>query len=159
MADGVVVAVCREGDRWRVDLLPPALLGDLDRCLAAVAQLPSDASQIALLNVEDEFFIAVRLTPRAGVRLLLSDATAALEWDLARQVLERLAEEVPAEDDDQIWPAGDLDLFADLGLPGDELRMVVDDIELYADEMLGRLADRLGFGAQYAAVVDVPPRQ
>ena len=42
-----------------------------------------------LLDVDDEFFVIVRPAP-AGTRLLLSDATAALDYDIADEVLEKL---------------------------------------------------------------------
>lgn len=157
-SNGFAVTVCREGGRWQCDLLPPAVLSDLEHCIAALRQQPSEGGPMALLDVEDEFFIAVRVMPDTSVRLLLSDATAALDWDLATQAVDFLDEDVPEEDDsDEVWPVGDLDLFADLGLAGDELRMIVDDIELYADEMLGMIARRLGFAEEYAQVLDTLP--
>lgn len=160
-AAGFAVVVCREAGRWRCDLLPPALLADLRQCIAAVRQQPSEGGPIALLNVEDEFFVAFRILPDTSVRLLLSDATAALDWDLARQAAEFLDEDIPDDesddDSDEVWPVGDLDLFADLGLPAEEVRMLVDDVDLYADEMLAQLARSLGFGPELAAVVDTAP--
>lgn len=160
--DGFAVAICRDGGRMHCDLLPPAVLDDLEHCIAALRQQPSEGGPLALLNVEDEFFIALRIRPDTSVALMLSDVTAALDWDLARQVAEYLGEDVPDdvsedEDTDEIWPVGDLDLFADLGLPGDEMRMIVDNIELYADEMLAQVAARLGFAAQFEAVVETLP--
>lgn len=157
---GFAVTGCREAGRWRCDLLPPAVLGDLEHCIAALRQQPSEGGPLALLDIEDEFFVALRIGADGRVRLLLSDVTAALDWDLAGQVVDYLDEDVPDDDDsDEIWPVGDLELFADLGLPGDELRLIVDDIELYADEMLGMIARRLGFAQEYAQVLDtLPPR-
>lgn len=155
---GSAVAVCREGGRWHCDLLPLAVLTDLEHLIAAVRQQTSESGPLALVNTEDEFFIAIRVMPDGRVRLLLSDATAALDWDLARQAVEYLDEELPDEEDaEEIWPAGDLDLFADLGLPGEKLRMIVDDIDLYADEMLAMIAGRLGFADEYAQALDSLP--
>ncbi|MBA2555173.1 MAG: tRNA adenosine deaminase-associated protein [Geodermatophilaceae bacterium] len=149
------VAICREGGRWQCDLLPPAVLDDLEHCIAALRQQPSEGGPVALLNVEDEFFVALRIRPDTSVALMLSDATAAVDWDLARQVAEFLGEDVPdGEDTDEIWPVGDLDLFADLGLPGDEMRMIVDNIELYADEMLAFVAGSLGCGTEFESAVE-----
>jgi len=149
------VAICREGGRWQCDLLPPAVLDDLEHCIAALRQQPSEGGPVALLNVEDEFFVALRIRPDTSVALMLSDATAAVDWDLARQVAEFLGEDVPdGEDTDEIWPVGDLDLFDDLGLPGDEMRMIVDNIELYADEMLALVAGSLGCGTEFESAVE-----
>ncbi|MBA2414846.1 MAG: tRNA adenosine deaminase-associated protein [Geodermatophilaceae bacterium] len=159
-AEGSAVAVCREEGRWHCDLLPPAVLDDLEHCIAALRQQPSEGGPIALLNVEDEFFVALRIRPDASVGLLLSDVTAAADWELARQVAEYLDEDIPddaPDDEEEVWPVGDIDLFADLGLPAEEMRMIVDNIELYADEMLAQLAGRLGFRAEFEAVVEALP--
>ena len=43
-------------------------------------------------------------------------------------------------------PAGDLDLLGDLGLHASDLGALLDDVELYPDEMLSEIARRLGFG-------------
>lgn len=162
-SDGFAVAVCREGGRWHCDLLPPAVLDDLEHCIAALRQQPSEGGPLALLNVEDEFFVALRIRPDTGVALLLSDVTAAVDWELARQAADYLGEDVPDEagdspedspDDDELWPVGDLDLFADLGLSADDLRLIVGNVELYADEMLAQMAHSLGFGEEFVVAVD-----
>ena len=88
-------------------------------------------------------------------RLLLSDVTAAVAWDLAAQVLDRLDLDVPGEDDlEEVWPAGDLGMFEDLGLDEMELGAILSDVDAYADEMLSTLAHRLGFADSYERVVD-----
>jgi putative tRNA adenosine deaminase-associated protein len=155
--DGFAVTVYREGGRWQCGLLPPAVLSDLDHCVAALRQQPSEGGPMALVDVDDEFFVALRLAPTGEVRVLLSDATAAVDWDLARQAVELLGEDVPADDElDEVWPAGDLGIFTDLGLDERELGMILDDLDLYADEMLGMIARRIGVGDAYAQVVDAP---
>ena len=59
------------------------------------------------------------------VSLFLSDLTAAVDYPLARQVLEALDIPVPADDElDQVLPAGDMSIFADLGLDEMELGAV-----------------------------------
>ena len=90
--------------------------------------------------------------------MLLSDSTAAVAWDLAAQVLDWLEIDRPGEDDlDDVWPAGDMSIFADLGLDEMELGMLLSDLDAYADETLLVLARRLGFAEQYERVVDVVP--
>ena len=70
--------------------------------------------------------------PGEDVSLFLSDVTAAVEYPLARQVLEALAIPIPADDElDQVLPAGDLSIFADLGLDEMELGAVSADLDLY----------------------------
>ena len=152
------VALVREEGRWEAGLLPGALLRDLDGLISALRQQPGDAGAIGLVNVGDDFFVALRVRGDE-VRLLLSDVTAALEWDLAEQVLDRLGDEPPGEDDlDQVVPAGDLSIFADFGLDEMELAAVLADIDAYADEMIAVIAARLGFAEPYARALEAPIR-
>ena len=71
------------------------------------------------------YFVVLRHGPGGMVRALISDATM-LEWVLAAEVVERYGIGVDTEgafdDDESGWPGGDLDVFADDGLPHDELR-------------------------------------
>jgi putative tRNA adenosine deaminase-associated protein len=154
--DGFAVTVYRDGGRWQCALLPPAVLHHLDNCVAALRQQPHEGGPIALVDVDDEFFVALRLAPSGQVRVLLSDVTAAADWGLARQAVELLGEDLPDEDDlDEVWPAGDLRIFADLGLDERDLGMILEDLDLYADEMLSMIARRIGVGEEFARVVEV----
>ncbi|MCU1586626.1 MAG: hypothetical protein JWN31_119 [Frankiales bacterium] len=137
---------------WEVGELPPATADDLEAVVAAVrGQVPGS---FALVDVADEFFVIVRRT--AGEeRLLLSDITASVAWDLAAQVMERLDLELPADDElDEVWPVGDLGIFDDLGLDGMELGAILSDVDAYADEMLSTLARRLGFAEAFERAVE-----
>ena len=155
--DGFAVTVYRDGGRWECVLLPPAVLADLDACVAALRQQPSDGGPIALVDVADEVFVALRLAPAGHLRVLLSDVTAAEEWDLARQALDLLGpgEEDPPEpaDPEDVWPAGDLGIFRDLGLDERELGAILGEVDLWADEMLAAVADRIGIGEPFARVL------
>ncbi|HST66617.1 MAG TPA: tRNA adenosine deaminase-associated protein [Mycobacteriales bacterium] len=154
--DGFAMAVFREGGRWDCALLPPAVLDDLDRCVAALRHQPPEGGPIALVNVADEFFVALRFGPTGELRVLLSDVTAAEEWELARQALDLLGgagDDEPA-DPEEVWPAGDLGIFRDLGLDERDLGFILDDVDLWADEMLTAVADRIGVGPQFARVLD-----
>lgn len=154
--DGFAVTVYRDGARWDCALLPPAVLADLDSCVAALRQQPPDGGPVALVDVADEFFVALRLAPAGGVRVLLSDVTAAEEWDLARQALDLLdlgpADPAPA-DPEEVWPVGDLGIFRDLGLDERELGTILGDVDLWADEMLTAVAARIGVGEPFARVL------
>ena len=72
---------------------PSALidLADAERQLKA---LRATSALFGLLNVDDEFFIIIRPAP-GGSQLLLSDATAAVDYDIAVDVLDALNLEVP----------------------------------------------------------------
>jgi putative tRNA adenosine deaminase-associated protein len=88
--------------------------------------------------------------------LLLSDATAALDYDIAAEVLEQLDADIEPDDLDDVDPfeEGDLGLLADMGLPGPVLSVILDETDLYADEQLGRIAREMGFADELSAVLD-----
>src|SRR3979411_1044301 len=96
---------------------------------------------------------SVRPSPR-GPSLLLSDAAAALDYDIAADVLELLRVDPPDEDDESVWPEGDLEILADLGLPGVELEVIVGEVDLYPDEQLQMIAQRCGFADELTALLD-----
>ena len=52
-------------------------------------------------------------------------------------------------------PAGDLDIFGNLGLDPMELGALLDDYDLYPDETLSEIAAKLGFGRLYDELVGV----
>jgi len=127
------------------------VLGDLDAAITALRSIRSPGAVFGLLNVDDEFFIVIRPVP-GGVRLLLSDAVAAIDYDIAADVLDLLRVDVPTDDEADPWPEGDLGLLADLGMPEPELGLVVDEVDLFPDEQLEMIATRCGFQAELAAV-------
>ena len=91
--DFAVVAFREEG-RWEVARLPDRLVGDLDGLVAAVRQQPGEGGTIGLVDIADEFFVAVRVCGD-DVRILLSDVTAAVAWDLARSGVDILDTDEP----------------------------------------------------------------
>ncbi len=149
-----VVVFRDEFGAWQAGLLPESLGDDLDGLVAAVRQQPAPGAAFALVNVADEFFVAIRVQ-NEDVRLLLSDVSAGVDWDLAAQVCEALDVDIPDDDEvDDVWPVGDLGIFHDLGLDEMELGAILADVDAYADEMLSAVARRLGFGDAYERVVD-----
>ena len=153
--EGFATAVVREDGKWRCSLLAPELLDDLDGVLTALRRVASTGAVFGLLAVDDEFFVIVRPIP-GGASLLLSDATAGLDYDVAADVLDLLQVPVPDEDDidDDPWPEGDLALLADLGVPEQEMQLIVDEVDLYPDEQLALIAQRCGFGDEFAAAIE-----
>jgi putative tRNA adenosine deaminase-associated protein len=150
--DRWAVVVFRVDGVWQVEELPPTVAADLADVEAAVrGQAPG---AFALVDIADEFFVVVRRL-QGEDRYLLSDVTASPSWDLAGQVMERLDLDLPAEDElDEVWPAGDLGVFADLGLDEMELGAILSDVDAYADEMLSTLARRLGFAEAFERAMD-----
>lgn len=152
--DSLAVVVYREDGLWQSGVLPEKVTDDLNGLVSVLRQQPAENGAIALVNVADEFFVAVRVR-NEEVRLLLSDVTAAVAWDLARQVVKELGMDAPGEDDlEDVWPAGDLSIFTDLGLDEMELGAVLADLDAYADEMLLAIAGRLGFADVYDRAVE-----
>lgn len=95
--------------------------------------------------------------------MLISDATAAIDYDIAAEVLDAINVEIPDIDPDELddvepWEEGDLGVLADLGLPEPVLSVIVAETDLYPDEQLGMIAQRLGFASELAAVLDKLPR-
>jgi hypothetical protein len=160
------IVVYREDDHWEADMLPMALTSDLKRLVHALRQQPSMSGTIGLVDVGDEFFVALRVLGDR-VNVFLSDIAAAWDWPLAEQVLDHLDIPLPDEeeldeilrDDDKddtkmVLFAGDPSIFADLGMDEMELLALSGDCELLPDEMLSSIAARLGFSQPYERAVD-----
>jgi len=150
------IIVYREDDRWDADVLPVAVTEDLKGLIHALRQQPSIAGTVGFAGVADDFFVAVRVVG-SQVSVLLSDIAAAAEGDpLAVSVLDYLDIPVPHEDDiDQILPAGDLSIFADLGLDEMDLAAISSDMEMYPDEAVEAIASGLGFGPAVERALDI----
>lgn len=151
------VVVFREDEQWKVGPLPLRAAEHLDALVAAVRQQPSEGVALGLCSYGDDFFLVVRPHGQ-DVRLFLSDATAAGEWPIAAQVMEEIGappEAEPDDDDaDQAPPAGDLGIFADLGVSSLMLSTLCADLELYPDEVIAQIATHIGFGPQFDQAVD-----
>jgi putative tRNA adenosine deaminase-associated protein len=142
----VAVIVYREDEAWDTEVLPVALTEDLKGLIHALRQQPSLGGTIGLVAVGDDFFVALRVLG-GDVSVFLSDVTAAVDWPLARQVLEYLEIPVPGDDDlDQVLPAGEMSIFADLGMDEMDLGALSGNLDLFPDEALENIARRLGFG-------------
>lgn len=118
-------------------------------------ELRSAGAVFGLIDVDDEFFVIVRPAP-SGTRLFLSDATAALDYDIAAEVLENLDAEIDPEDleDAEPFEEGDLGVLSDVGLPEAVLGVILDETDLYADEQLARIAEEMGFAEELSAVLE-----
>ncbi|EKF21331.1 hypothetical protein C731_4697 [Mycolicibacterium hassiacum DSM 44199] len=153
--DGFGVAVVREDGRWRCAPMRKAALTSLAAAEAELRQIRSTGAVFGLLDIDDEFFVILRPAP-AGTRMFLSDATAALDYDLAAEVLEHLDNDITEEELEEAEPfeEGDPGLLSDLGLPEAVLCVILDETDLYADEQLGRIAREMGFADELAEVLE-----
>jgi putative tRNA adenosine deaminase-associated protein len=151
---GFALAALRDGGQWRVEPLPPSVLSDLGVLLQALRAQAPEGGPFVLASVDEEFFVIARQDGQR-IQLLLSDLTASVEYPLAEQVLTRLGEEPPEDDElDEVWPVGDLDLFVDLDLPEDEMERILDDMDAYPDEMLETIVTRIGLSEAYQRAVE-----
>jgi putative tRNA adenosine deaminase-associated protein len=155
LPDGFGVAVVREDGTWRCTPLRPAALTSLSAAETELREMRSAGLVFGLLDIDDEFFVIVRPAP-SGTRLLLSDATAALDYDLAAEVLETLDADIDEDDLDDADPfeEGDLGVLSDVGLPEAVLSLILDETDLYADEQVGRIAREMGFADELSAVLE-----
>jgi putative tRNA adenosine deaminase-associated protein len=153
--DGFAVAVVHENATWRCSLMSSGALTSLAVAETELRELRSAGAVFGLLDIDDEFFVIVRPAP-SGTLLLLSDATAALDYDIAAEALEKLDADISTEDleDSEPFEEGDLGVLADVGLPNAVLSVILDETDLYADEQLGRIAREMGFAEEFAAVLD-----
>jgi putative tRNA adenosine deaminase-associated protein len=155
---GFAVAVVREEGKWRCTAMDGSTLRELDAAITELRKIRSTGAVFGLLDVDDQFFLVLRPGP-GGVQLFLSDAAAALDYDIAADALDLLRVDPPAEDDeddedDEVWPEGALDILADIGLPAPELQVIAGEVELYPDEQLQIVAQRCGFADEFGRLLD-----
>lgn len=146
------VAAYIEDGHWTVT--PLVLRGepDLSALVSALRRYPGEAGVLGMVSVDEDFFVMVRVSG-GRARLLISDVTAATEWPLARQVVDEL--DIPlVDDDDEVVPAGDLTIVADLGMTAMDLGALCDDVDLLPEEMLEEIAETLGFGNQFHDAIE-----
>ncbi|MGS2647449.1 tRNA adenosine deaminase-associated protein [Streptosporangium sp. LJ11] len=155
------IVIYREDDRWEAEMLPVSLTSDLEGLIHALRQQPSMNGTIGLVAVGDEFFVALRVFGER-VEVFLSDIAASWDFPLAQQALEYLDVPVPDEDEldailqdeETALPAGDLSIFADLGLDEMELGILSGDIDLLPEDVLSSIAARLGFSEPFERAID-----
>lgn len=154
-SSGFAVAVVRENSSWHCSPMSADALLSLSTAETELRELRSAGAVFGLIDIDDDFFLIVRPAP-SGTRLLLSDATAALDYDIAAEALEMLAVEIAPEDLEvaDAFEQGDLGVLADVGLPDAVLSVILNETDLYADEQLGRIAQEMGFAEQLSAVLD-----
>jgi len=141
--DFALAAFCEDGV-WQVQPIASPAFETVPALGRALRHLPGDTGAVAMVAVDEDFFVLVRVAG-STTRVLLSDVTAAEQWEIAQSAIDFLGLPPPDDDDVQV-PAGDLDLLGDLGMHAIDMGVLLDDVELYPDEMLSDVARRLGFG-------------
>ncbi len=146
------VAAYREDGRWTVSSLPPQGVVTMEGLVARLRQFPGEGGVFGIVCIGDEFFILVH-TVRDGVRVMISDAAALLEWSLAEEAAEQIGLEWDEDDIEEFEAAGDVALCEALGLDAAEMVMICGDEEMYPDEQVRAIAKRLGFAAELATAL------
>jgi putative tRNA adenosine deaminase-associated protein len=146
------VAAYREDGSWVVVPLPPHAVVTAEGLVAALRQLPGESGVFGFVSVADEFFLVAH-TERGGVRLIVSDAMALLDWELASEAADLIGLEWEEEDLEEFEAAGDLSLCANFGVDGAEMVMICQDEELYPDEQVRAIAKRMGFAPELAVAL------
>ncbi len=140
------LAAYREDGAWQVQELAHDVLEDVEhprptRCAGS----PATAGAIGMVAVDEDFFVIVRVDrpdhPGAALRRHRRRRVGAgqLGHGLPRPARRRRTRTTRC-------PAGDLDLLGDLGMHAMDMGVLLDDVDLYPDEMLSDVARRLGFG-------------
>ena len=146
------VAAYRQAGAWPLQDLADTAIDSVESLGVALRRLGGLEGAVGLVGVDEDWFVIVRVAGTT-TRVLLSDVTAAEEWELAQSAVDFLGLPTLDSDDEEPAPAGDLDLLSDLGVRGNELTLILEDDDLYPDEMLSDIATQLGFGEEFDDLV------
>jgi putative tRNA adenosine deaminase-associated protein len=142
----------REEGSWQLSRLPDEAITDIGIALDSLRSHQGDGGAIAIISVDDSFFILIRQTGER-MQMVLSNVLMALEYEIAAEVLELLDIESPEEDDPE-EPAGDLNIFTDFGIDALDLQMICDDAEQFPDEQIDAIARSIGFSSEYLELIE-----
>src|SRR5829696_5219294 len=143
-----VLAAYREDGQPMVQALAAELANDLDELIVQLRRLPGDAGALGFVSLVEEVFVIARVRGQ-HVQLLLSDAAAASDWPIARDVVDYLGEEPLEEDEEEGEPIGDLGIVADLGLSDFDMGAIIDNLDLSSVDMLIEIADKIKLNPQF----------
>lgn len=154
---GYAVTVAFEDGHWQIRRFQDDF-AYLNTSIKAVRNLGIQGAAFAMLNVENDYFVIVRPAP-GGTKLLLSDATMAVDDDFAEEILSELDIDVPdiapeELDDVDPWAEGDFDILADLGVAEEVMDVIANDPEMWPSEQLMRIAEELGCEDELSDALD-----
>ena len=147
-----VIAAYREDGQPYVQALAKDLANDLDELIVQLRRLPGDGGATGFVSLVEEVFVIVRVRGQ-HVQVLLSDAGAATDWPIARDVADFLGEEI-TDDEDEDEPMGDLAILADLGISDFDMGALIDNLDLSSDQMLIEVADKIKINPQFRKVAE-----
>jgi len=141
----------RESGRWSVAALPARGSTTMDSLLRALRRFPGEGGVMGGVAVGDEFFLLVRVAG-TSTRVMVSDGASTLDWTLADEAA-RLAG-YDEDDPEEYEPVGDITLLEDFGVSADDIVTISQDDDLYPDEQLAAIAQRVGCGDQWQVALD-----
>ncbi len=147
----IAVAAWHEDGRWSLALLPDAQ--DLPQIIERLKSQQTNGGALALLAIDEEFFMIIRVLG-SHIKLFLSDITCAIDYEIAAEFIDLCDLDMP-EEEDEPFPAGDLDIISDIGVHRMELSTLCDDPDLFPDEQLEAIASRLGFGEEFTRLLEL----
>lgn len=155
-SDGFAVTVQRTDGAWVVREFDDDFTR-LGTSIKAVRGLRSEGASFAILNVEEDYLVVVRPGP-SSVRVLLSDATMAVDDDFAAAILAEADIDVPDIDPNELdmvdaWADGDFAILADLGLSEEQMSILLDDDPSPTD-LAYHIAEELGFADELADALE-----
>ena len=148
-ADDIDVSVVfwREEGLWQVSSIPARSAVSMDSLLSALSRFPGEGGVFGAVTVGDDFFLLVREIGQ-GRWILLSDGAASWDWSLAEEAVDMLG--LSDDDVEELEPVGDTRLLEDFGVKGEDLELLCSNEDLYPDEQLTSIAERLGISAQWS---------
>jgi putative tRNA adenosine deaminase-associated protein len=81
----IAVAAWHEDGRWTLGILPDPT--DITQIITSLKSQQTNGGAIALISIDEEFFILIRVLG-SHISLFLSDATCALDYPVAEELLE-----------------------------------------------------------------------
>lgn len=136
----------REDGTWQVASIPARSAESMDALIAAVSRFPGEGGAFGAVIVSEDFFLLLRESAQ-GRWILVSDGAAAWDWSLAEEAIDMLG--MSDDDVDEFEPAGDIRLLEDFGVSGEDIELLCANEDLYPDEQLAAIAERLGIAAQW----------
>ena len=137
----------REEGAWQVSSVPAANAVSMDALISALSRFPGEGGVFGAVTIGDDFFLLLRESAQ-GRWILLSDGAASWDWSLAEEAVDMLG--LSDDDVEEFEPAGDVRLLEEFGISGDEIELLCSNEDLYPDEQLSQIAERLGISAQWS---------
>lgn len=137
----------REEGIWQVSSIPAGNAVSMDALITALSRFPGEGGVFGAVTIGDDFFLLLRESAQ-GRMILLSDGAASWDWSLAEEAVDMLG--LNDDDVEEFEPAGDVRLLEEFGISGEEIELLCANEDLFPDEQISQIADRLGIAAQWA---------